>query len=146
MSDMIRAKFEQLHPYKEGSNKSLYESLYAIFKEGWENGKAESENPLNGVTERRYGFCIPVVEYERGWGAKHDGYMVGFTIEDLKARQESFENSNSGDYGLYYARPNEFTPVELTMEAIEALMIATDRHCTIWFDSAEQFIKGVENE
>jgi hypothetical protein len=68
--------------------------------------------------------------------------MVGFTIEDLKARQETFERTNSDDYGLYYARPNEFTPVELTEEAIAALMEATDRHCTIWFDYAEQFAKG----
>lgn len=142
MSDIIRAKFEQLHPYKEGSNKSLYESLYAIFKEGWENGKVSSENAPESDTERRYGFCIPIVEYERGWGAKHDGYMVGFTIEDLKARQETFERTNSGDYGLYYARPNEFTPVELTEEAIAALMEATDRYCTIWFDYVEQFAKG----
>lgn len=45
MTNIIRAKFEELHPYKEGSNKSLYEKLYAIFKEGWENGQATAENP-----------------------------------------------------------------------------------------------------
>lgn len=146
MTDIIRSKFEQLHPYKEGSNKSLYESLYTIFKEGWENGQAAAGNPLDGVTERRYGFCIPVIEAEAGWGIKHDGYMVGFTIEDLRARQVTFEKGNDSSYGCYYERPNEFTPVELTPEAIAALMEATDRHCTIWFDSAEQFIKGVENE
>lgn len=142
MTDIIRAKFEELHPYKEGSNKSLYESLYAIFKEGWENGKALSENVLEGVMKRRYGFCIPIMEYESGWGAKHDGYTVGFTIEDLKACQENFERSNDSSYGCYQARPNEFTPVELTPEAIAALMKATDRYCTIWFDSADQFAKG----
>lgn len=142
MTDRIRAKFEELHPYKDGSNKSLYESLYAIFKGGWENGQASSANPIEGVTERRYGFCITVIEAEAGWGCKPDGYMVGFTIEDLKARQKSFEHNNSSDYGLYYERPNEFTPVELTAEAIDALMKATDKHCTIWFDRAEQFAKG----
>lgn len=142
MTDTIRAKFEELHPYKAGSNKSLYESLYAIFKEGWENGKASSENVLQGVTGRRYGFYIPVIEAEAGWGRKHDGYMVGFTIEDLKKRQKHFEEGNSNAYGLYYARPNEFTPVELTAEAIDALMKNTDKYCTIWFDRVEQFMKG----
>lgn len=142
MTDNIRTKFEALHPYKEGSNKSLYESLYAIFKEGWENGQASSANPLEGVTERRYGFCIPVIEAEAGWGCKCDGYMVGFTIEDLKERQKDFEDGNSSSYGLYYERPNEFTPVELTPEAIDALMKATDKHCTIWYDKPSDFMKG----
>lgn len=142
MTDIIRAKFEELHPYKKGSNKSLYESLYAIFKEGWENGKASPENPFNGVTERRYGFCIPVIESEAGWGIKHDGYMVGFTIEDLKERQKTFEKNNSRDYGVYYERPNEFTQVELTQEAVNLLLKATDKNCTIWFDDAEEFAKG----
>ena len=142
MTDHIRAKFEQLHPNKEGSNQRLREALYAVFKEGWENGQANAANPLEGTRERRYGFCITVIESEAGWGYKPDGYMVGFTIEDLKERQKDFESGNSSDYGLYYARPNAFTPVELTAEAIDALMKATDKHCTIWFDRAEQFAKG----
>ena len=96
MTNTIRAKFEELHPYKEGSNKSLYESLYAIFKEGWENGTASVKNPPENVTERYYGFCIPIVEYEAGWGSKPSGYMVGFTIEGLKERQKDFERSNTG--------------------------------------------------
>lgn len=141
MTDIIRAKFESLHPNKEGTNQRLREALYNVFKEGWENGQASSANPLEGVTERRYGFCIPVVEWEGGWGVKHDGYMVGFSIEDLKERQEEFENTNSNSYGVYYERPNQFTPIELTEEAIDALMKATDKHCTIWFDNPIQFLK-----
>ncbi len=142
MTDIIRAKFDELHPNKEGSNQSLRNSLYAIFKEGWENGSASSKSSSESVTERRYGFCIPVIEAEQGWGCKHDGYMVGFTIEDLKARQVLFEKGNDSSYGCYYERPNEFTPVELTPEAINALMETIDRHCTIWFDRTEQFVKG----
>lgn len=142
MTDVIRAKFEELHPNAPSMNQSLRNSLYAIFKEGWENGAASVKNPPEGVTERRYGFYINVIESEAGWGCKQDGYMVGFTIEDLKERQKHFEEGNSNAYGLYYARPNEFTPVELTAEAIDALMNATDKHCTIWFDRAEQFMKG----
>lgn len=145
MTDTIREKFEELHPNKEGMNQRLREALYEVFKEGWENGKASSENVSESVTERRYGFCIPVIEFERGWGTKQDGYMVGFTIEDLKERQESFENFNSGDYRLYYARPNEFTPVELTPGAVDALMKNTDKYRTIWFDYPEQFAKGEYN-
>lgn len=146
MTDPIRAKFDELHPNKEGMNQSLRNSLYAIFKEGWENGQAEVKNPLEGVTERRYGFCIPIIESEAGWGSKFDGYMVGFTIEDLKERQKTFEKGNTSTYGLYYERPNEFTPVELTPDAIDALMKATEQHCTIWYDNSYDFIKGVENE
>lgn len=142
MTNTIRAKFEELHPYKEGSNKSLYESLYAIFKEGWENGAASAKNPSESVTERHFGFCIPVIESEAGWGSKHDGYMVGFTIEGLKERQKDFERGNTGSYGLYYERPNQYTPVELTEEAFDALMKATEKHCTIWYDRASDFVKG----
>ena len=146
MTNTIRAKFEELHPYKEGSNKSLYEKLYAIFKDGWENGTASVKNPSESVTERYYGFCIPVIEYEAGWGSKQDGYMVGFTIEDLKERQKDFERGNTGSYGLYYERPNQYTPVELTQEAFDALMKATEKHCTFWFDHASDFVKGEEND
>lgn len=106
------------------------------------NGAASVKNPPESVTERYYGFCIPIIECEAGWSSKQDGYMVGFTIEGLKERQKDFERGNTHSYGLYYERPNEFTPVELTAEAIDALMNATDKHCTIWFDRAEQFIKG----
>lgn len=146
MTDHIRAKFEQLHPNKQGSNQRLREALYAVFKEGWENGKAHSANPLEGTTERRYGFWITVIEAEAGWGCKADGYMVGFTIEDLKERQKTFESCNSSGYGLYYERPNHFVPVELTPEAIAALLEADEHHCTFWFDKPSQFVKGKENE
>lgn len=144
MTNTIRAKFEELHPYKEGSNKSLYESLYAIFKEGWENGAAAAKNPSESVTERHFGFCIPVIESEAGWGSKHDGYMVGFTVEDLKERQKDFERGNTGSYGLYYERPNRYTPVELTQEAFDALIEATEKHCTFWFDRASDFVKEIK--
>lgn len=146
MTDPMRAKFDELHPNKEGMNQSLRNSLYAIFKEGWENGEASSQNPPGGVTERRYGFYIPIIEVEADWGSKYDGYMVGFTIENLKERQKHFESGNSDSYGFYYKRPNEFTPVELTPEAIDALMKATDKNCTIWFDDAEKFAKGEDYE
>lgn len=146
MTNTIRAKFEELHPYKEGSNKSLYESLYAIFKEGWENGAASDKNPAESDTVRFYGFCIPVIESEAGWGSKQDGYMVGFTVEDLKERQKDFERGNTGSYGLYYERPNRYTPVELTQEAFDALMKATEKHCTLWYDCASDFVKGEEND
>lgn len=142
MTNTIRAKFEELHPYKEGSNKSLYESLYAIFKEGWDNGVASAKNPSESVTERHFGFCIPVIESEAGWGSKHDGYMVGLTVEGLKERQKDFERGNTESYGFYYERPNQYTPVELTQEAFDALMKSTEKHCTFWFDRASDFVKG----
>ena len=144
MTNTIRAKFEELHPYKEGSNKSLYESLYAIFKEGWENGVASVKNPPESVTERYYGFCIPVIESEAGWGSKQDGYMVGLTVEGLKERQKDFERGNTVAYGFYYERPNQYTPVELTEEAFDALMKATEKHCTIWYDRASDFVKEIK--
>ncbi len=142
MTDNIRAKFEELHPNKEGMNQGLRESLYAIFKEGWENGKADAENPAESVTERRYGFWTTIIESEAGWGYKPDGYMVGFTIEDLKERQKSFEKGNTESYGLYYERPNQFVPVELTQEAIDALMQAPETNCCLWFDKLSKFVKG----
>lgn len=143
MTDVIRAKFEELHPYKEGSNKSLYEKLYAIFKDGWENGAASAKNPAESDTVRFYGFCIPVIESEAGWGSKQDGYMVGLTVEGLKERQKDFERAYTG---LYYERPNQYTPVELTQEAFDALIEATEKHYTFWFDRASDFVKGEEND
>lgn len=144
MTNTIRAKFEELHPYKEGSNRSLYDSLYAIFKEGWDNGVASAKNPSESVTDRHFGFCIPVIESEAGWGSKQDGYMVGFTIEGLKERQKDFERGNTGSYGFYYERPNRYTPVELTQEAFDALIEATEKHCTFWFDRASDFVKEIK--
>ena len=146
MTDIIRAKFEELHPNKEGSNQSLRNSLYAIFKEGWENGQIASQNSPTLVSERHYGFCIPIIESEAGWGSKHDGYMVGLTVEALKERQKDFEKGNTGSYGLYYERPNQYTHVELTQDAFDALMNATEKHCTIWYDRASDFVKGEDNE
>lgn len=144
MTDVIRAKFEELHPNAPSMNQSLRNSLYAIFKEGWENGAASVKNPPESVTERYYGFCIPVIESEAGWGSKQDGYMVGFTIEGLKERQKDFERGNTGSYGFYYERPNRYTPVELTQEAFDALMKATEKHCTIWYDRASDFVKEIK--
>lgn len=146
MTDIIRAKFEELHPNKEGSNQRLRNALYEVFKQGWENGQAAAGNPPEGVTERFYGFCIPVIESEVGWGSKQDGYMVGLTIEGLKERQKDFERGNTVSYGFYYERPNRYTPVELTQEAFYALMNATEKHCTLWYDCASDFVKGEEND
>lgn len=146
MTDVIRAKFEELHPNAPSMNQSLRQALYAIFKEGWENGAASAKNPAESDTERHFGFCIPVIESEAGWGSKQDGYMVGLTVEDLKERQKDFERGNTGSYGLYYERPNQYTPVELTEEAFDALMKATEKHCTLWYDCASDFVKGEEND
>lgn len=138
MTNPIRAKFEELHPYKEGSNKSLYESLYAIFKEGWENGKAHAEI----VSQPRLGYYILTVDCD-DWGCKVDGYMVGFTIEDLKQRKVSYESRNNNYGGQYYERPNDYTPVKLTPEAVEKLEAAVDSfHCVWFYNSIDEFKKG----
>ena len=138
MTDPIRAKFDELHPNKEGSNQSLRNSLYAIFKEGWENGKAYAEI----VSQPRLGYYILTVDCD-DWGCKVDGYMVGFTIEDLKQRKVSYESRNNNYGGQYYERPNDYTPVELTPEAVEKLEAAVDSfHCVWFYNSIDEFKKG----
>nr|DAY73738.1 MAG TPA: hypothetical protein [Caudoviricetes sp.] len=137
MTDNIREKFEELHPYRAGSNKILYESLYAIFKEGWENGKACAEI----VSQPRLGYYIYTIDCD-DWGCKIDGFMVGFTIEDLKKRQVNYEAHNNNYGGQYYKRPNEFIPVELTPEAVKKLEEEVDTFNCVWFDREEQFMKG----
>lgn len=77
-------------------------------------------------------------------GSKHDGYMVGFTIEDLEERRKVFEAANTEKYGYYYERPVRYIPVVLSPKAVET-MSATEkertRHC-VWFDDIDDFRFG----
>lgn len=87
------------------------------------------------------GYAVVIIESEAGWGTKPDGYMVGLSKEALDARKITFEDGNTGSYGLYYERMGRgYEEVDLTEEAVKAL--EESETGTIWFDRRSQFVKG----
>lgn len=141
MTQQIQDKFNELYPASESGTHNVRKSLYNVFKAGWEACLQAQEEPASGT---RNGFYIPIVESEEGWGSKHDGYMVGFTIEDLEERRKVFEAANTEKYGYYYERPVRYIPIVLSPKAVET-MSATEkertRHC-VWFDDIDDFRFG----
>lgn len=142
MSDKMRQKFDELFTNYGDGTETMREALYEVFCKGWKAGEGQALTSSQVASTPRIGYMITVIESEAGWGCKSDGYMVGFTVEDLEKRKIDFEKANSNTYGLYYERPNHYTPVELTEEAVQALLSATARHNTLWFDTLSQFKKG----
>ena len=144
MTDKIRAAFGA--SYSEGTfgSEAMQEAMYEVFAKGFTAGEAKPSVPAVNVPAPRMGFAITVIESEAGWGSKRDGYMVGFTIDDLEKRKVTFETNNSADYGLYYERPNDYVPVILSEEAVEKMLACDhpDRYNCIWFDNLSEFQKG----
>ena len=91
------------------------------------------------MEKKHLAVTVTVIESERGWGSKVDGYMVCLSMEDAKLFTKEFNSKNTAEVTpSWYTRADDSTPIDITDKQFKELQKTENKR--MWLSALKKII------